>query len=301
MNGLQTSNEVYNFFASVPADQLANDEREVLLRIIVPTDDPTRNKIIKATNSQTKIPPFALKATDPVHWDIEQFLLLKGLYYDRRKNFYKNQGKPQANIVTMTELAQAVLAIKLARPNDARARPGSILDDEDEYKKVFSKIVPLEVYYALFQIMEKVGIYLGKPALTTNEKTNLRFYLAYYAVCKCVRKAKLNNESIIAAPALLTEDEFNSVLPVVQGFYKAAGGNDNAAKGTSFIEAIEIDLLKQYLPQAVAAAKKKVVAQKAAAKKKTSVKKTATKRTMPKGNIQQTVSYFIDRLHVSDA
>lgn len=289
VNGLQTSNEVYKFFSSVPPKQLASDEREILLRIIVPPNDPTRNKIIKATNSQTKIPPFALKATDPVHWDIEQFLLPKGLYYDRRKNYYKNQGKPHASIVTMTELAQAVLAIKLARPNDARARPGSILDDEDEYKKVFSKGIPLELYYALFQIMEIIGTFLGKSILTTNEKTNLRFYLAYYAVCRCVGRVKLNNESIINAPALLTEGELRTALSVAQRLYKAAGGNDNAAKGISFIQAIERDLWERYLPQALATAKKKPASEKTnqkRAKGPATEKKTMPKKTAASGKVR---------------
>lgn len=290
VNGLQTSNEIFNYFSGAPNEKIVTDDREILIRLIVPSDDPTRNKIIKATNSQTKIPPFALKATDPVQWKIEQFLLPKGLYYDRRKNYYKNQGQPQAKIVTIIELAQAVLAIKLARPNDARARPGGILDDENEYRQVFSDQIPLELYYALLKIMESVDDYLANSTLIPNEKTNLRFYLAYYVVCKGVGRAKLNQENIIEASTVITEELLDEALPVIQKFYKAAGGDDNAAKGSSFIEAIDLDLIKHFLPSALPAAKKRLAAKKTqvkkkAPKKKVSAKKVATPKVTTKSKV----------------
>ena len=75
------------------------------------------------------------------------------MYYDRRKNYYKNEGKPRTQIISITELAQAMIAIKLAKPDDTRARPSSIFADDKEYAKVFSHKIPLELYYAVSKLL----------------------------------------------------------------------------------------------------------------------------------------------------
>jgi hypothetical protein len=280
VNGLQTSNEVYNYFSSVSLETLAKEERDILLRIIVPADGKSRDKIIKATNSQTKIPPYALKSTDPVHWDIEQYLKAKGLFYDRRKNFYKNQGKPQAEIVNITELAQAMIAIKLRRPDDARARPSSIIGNEKEYTKIFSRNIPLQLYHAVLQIMDKVTAYFSSNSLIANERTNLRYYVAYYAVCLTCTKAFPNDDDILAASDALTPAILGEVLRIVKAYYEKAGGDDNAAKGTDFLEALSNELLAKYFSES---AKKKAIAKsKAGIKKEQGQSKVAAKVTKVK-------------------
>ena len=76
-------------------------ERSVLIRIIVTEKAEERDRIIKATNFQTSIPPASLRATERLQRDIEEYFLHNGLYYDRRKNYYKNIGKPQDKIVSI--------------------------------------------------------------------------------------------------------------------------------------------------------------------------------------------------------
>ena len=90
VNGLQTSNEIYQYYKRNPG-ALASENRTVLIRIIVPESEEIRDKIILATNNQTNIPKSSLRANDPIHWQIELFFKGRGMYYDRRKNYYKNQ------------------------------------------------------------------------------------------------------------------------------------------------------------------------------------------------------------------
>lgn len=71
VNGLQTSFEIYNYFRY---NRIDNDNRNVLVRVIKAGSEKSRLKVIKATNSQTNIPPASLRATDPIHRDIEDFL-----------------------------------------------------------------------------------------------------------------------------------------------------------------------------------------------------------------------------------
>ncbi len=79
------------------------------------------DRIIEATNSQTRMAPSSLWATRPIHRDIETVFRAAGLYYDRRKTSYRRKGIPLANVVGISELAQSVGAILLQEPDHARA------------------------------------------------------------------------------------------------------------------------------------------------------------------------------------
>ena len=92
VNGLQTSTEIYKYFCTA-IEILNQEKRNILVRVIVPDSEESRDKIILATNSQTNIPKASLRATDSIHRQIEMYLRNRNLYYDRRKNYYKNQGK----------------------------------------------------------------------------------------------------------------------------------------------------------------------------------------------------------------
>ena len=62
VNGLQTSFEIFNYFKT---NKVETDTRSVLIRVVKTKDESSRLKVIKATNSQTNIPPASLRATDP--------------------------------------------------------------------------------------------------------------------------------------------------------------------------------------------------------------------------------------------
>jgi AIPR protein len=63
VNGLQTSFVIFNHFSRVGQ----NDTRNILVRVIRPNDAQSIDKIIKATNSQTQIPPIWLHSTEDIH------------------------------------------------------------------------------------------------------------------------------------------------------------------------------------------------------------------------------------------
>ena len=66
VNGLQTSREIFNYF-SENAEAIRNEKRNVLVRIIKPESEESRDSIIFATNNQTNIPKSSLRVTDPIH------------------------------------------------------------------------------------------------------------------------------------------------------------------------------------------------------------------------------------------
>lgn len=155
VNGLQTSQTIYQALRDLPPNHGAFD-RMVLVRILVTGDDTeTRDKVIRATNRQTSVPEASLRATDAVQRKIEAYFHSEGWYYDRRKNYYRNQSKPIARIVGIPLLAQAVMAMGLSEPDNSRARPSSLLKRDADYKRIFNENVPLAVYLWLAQTQRR--------------------------------------------------------------------------------------------------------------------------------------------------
>jgi hypothetical protein len=166
VNGLQTSQEIYSHFKDRSHQ---NDMRSVMIRVIVPPDAQTTNQITKATNFQTAVTDVMLHATDPIHFDIEDRLKLQGLFYDRRKGEYRQQRKPVDQIVSITALAQAVIAILLQRPDDARARPGSLLKRAETYRQIFEENHNRDVFVAAILIDRQVLGFLEKQTDLTKD------------------------------------------------------------------------------------------------------------------------------------
>ncbi|WP_024605261.1 MULTISPECIES: AIPR family protein [unclassified Pseudoalteromonas] len=238
VNGLQTSTELYRFFASENAH---DDDRSLLVRVIVPENEESRDKIIRATNSQTPIPKASLRATDSIHRDIEDYFKPRGLFYDRRKNFYKNEGKKPADIVSLPFLAQCVMAITMQKPDFARARPSTLLEDNTSYEKLYNKSNDVKSYYIAALLGKKVESFLkSKDALTSSDKNNIKFYITYSVA------ANLTNNKFPAFRALSTVEpkditqeaiirSFDSVLHL----YNELGGGDKLAKGQEMIKQLK--------------------------------------------------------------
>ena len=236
VNGLQTSTEIYNYFRR---SDKTNEERKILAKVMVPTEDESRDRVIKATNSQTPVQAASLRATDKIHRDIEEYLRPKGLFYDRRKNYYKNEGKPREKIVGIPYVAQAVMAIVLRKPDTARARPSSLLKTEENYAKVFDATYPIRLYYVCVEAMRAVEHYLRSPDsnVLPENRNNLRFYVAMHVVAgvgSTIGPKPVAQFDI----AKLDEISIKNSLDYVQSKYLELGGNDKVAKGTALLEAV---------------------------------------------------------------
>ena len=237
VNGLQTSRQIYEHFHS---EGNAEDNRLLLVRVIVTQDEGSRDRIIKATNSQTYIPPASLKATDKIQRDIEQYLKTKGLHYDRRKNYYKNLGKPIATIVSIPQMAQALMAIILERPDTARARPSSLIKREEDYRRLFNADYPIQVYYSCIRLVRLVEAYLkSDPNLEQKDRNNIRFYVALELARELTGEKSPNiNQLAEISEAEVNENLLSAATNRVLVEYNALGATDQIAKGRELLDAI---------------------------------------------------------------
>lgn len=178
VNGLQTSRTIYDSLRDADPNDPALD-RHVLVRIIESDDPKTINKVIRATNRQTPVKEESLRATDEVQLLIDRHMQSEGLYYDRRRNYYRNIGKPRSKIVAVKGLTQALLAIVFSKPDDARARPGDYLKDDDQYATIFNEHAAVQVYPWAFRAQKLVESFLTSiPEMTTSEKNDSRFIVS---------------------------------------------------------------------------------------------------------------------------
>ena len=240
VNGLQTSMEIYNYFSEI-REALESEKRSILLRIIVPDNEESRDQIIFATNNQTNIPKATLRVTDPIHLQIEMYFKSRGLFYDRRKNYYKNQGRKPAEIVGVSFLAQCLITIFLKKPDYARARPSTLLNDEKTYNELYEKNNDLEVFYRVALLGKKIqrNVRSGSD-YSSAEKSDILYYVLYAVIAdvlgkKNITPADIKNLDIDSITDTLIEDIRNRVYEI----YKQHGGNGRVAKSAEFIQYID--------------------------------------------------------------
>lgn len=163
VNGLQTSYSIYNSLKDINFDEF-EDDRSLFVKIIICDQKDIIDRIIRATNSQNAIPSGVLRATDTIQRDIEQFFLSKGYYYDRRKNYYRNLGKPRDKIISINLLSQCIVSLVLPDKNPSRARsnPTILIKKDEDYNSVFGGEYDFQVYLNSVLIFKKVDKELKK-------------------------------------------------------------------------------------------------------------------------------------------
>jgi len=238
VNGLQTSNEIFRYYDKNPE---SDDKRNLLVRVIVPEDEESRDKIIRATNSQTPIPKASLRATDSIHRDIEDYLKPRGLYYDRRKNYYKNEGRKRTEIVSLPFLAQCVMAITMQKPDYSRARPSTLLEDNDSYGRLYNRENDVKSYYIASLIGKRVELFLkSKDLLSSTDKNNIKFYMVY-AVASFITSSQYPGFRALSTvePGSITLELVGKSYDIVWNTYLDLGGGDKLAKGKDLIKDVK--------------------------------------------------------------
>jgi hypothetical protein len=244
VNGLQTSMEIYEHLSHTPKSEAG--KRHAVVRLIQSPETEQQDRIIKATNSQTKIPPQYLWATDELQRDIEQVFRASGMHYDRRKNSWRKLPMSLDKVVGMTELAQAVAATYLQEPDHARARPSRYFKKE-HYNKVFSSRVPMDLYIACATLRKKAELFLKVAESDRRDRNNLLFYLLMAVVCLELKTPRAKGNSIASAKIRdLKNVSFEEALAFVRPLYVKHGSSDNAAKGADMAIELKAMLVSKF-------------------------------------------------------
>lgn len=193
VNGLQTTETIYRHFTN---SKFHDDNRAILIKVILAADDDTRARIIKATNYQNSVDLSALRGLDKIQRDIETYLSDHGWFYDRRKNFYKNEGRPAERIISIPYLASAVRAIVLGDPISKKSRSRQLRNDIN-YNQAFNDAWDLRVYLASIQIIRTIESVLYKSReIGDPPPIALLHFIGYIYVCECLNKTQYSPDEV---------------------------------------------------------------------------------------------------------
>jgi hypothetical protein len=266
VNGLQTSRQIIAYFDdnAPPKD----DPRRILVRVIQNSDEDVRDKIIKATNYQNPMPAESLFTTFRIHKQIESVFQDHNLFYERRRGFWKDQRKPMAQILSVKELMQAVIAVMTDRQDDARGRPlGYISDKEkrwmlfghDDYDDTFIMTeqdvisrppYDIKVYLNCVKLVRRTDQFLTvQPKLTNEDKRNIRFYLVKYLACKAIGSAYCVPGQIATLNAdAMVDSLIDEPFKKVRRLYRLHGGDDDAGRSPDLSSALNKLLIREFSP-----------------------------------------------------
>lgn len=243
VNGLQTSFSIFQYFS-----EDSSDTRAVLVKVIINTDKDIVDSIIASTNYQNMVGPGLLRATDELQRAIENFFILKGYYYDRRKNYYRNRGKQANRIFGIQFTAQAIKAIIGGEPNVARSNPSGLLKSETLYKTIFNKDDNFQGYLNCCLITSWVHAFVLRKK-DTNLGTSLRnfmLHLSWIVAMRIIKSTDVNCAKIASydIESLDLNDfidiSLQTLLNAVESFRKDQPNSDliNIAKSKEFVSSI---------------------------------------------------------------
>ncbi len=168
------------------------------------------------------------------------------MHYDRRKNSWRKLAIKVANVVGITELAQAVGAIYLQEPDQSRARPSRYFKDE-QYKKVFSSKVPIELYVTSAVLKKRAEVFLAAAEPDKQHRNNLLFYILAFAPCFAFSTPRANAKLLTGSNSRdLIEKAFQPAYDAVRPLYLKLGGTDQVAKGPNLVAELKAKMVTDF-------------------------------------------------------
>lgn len=240
VNGLQTTLSIYNFFSSGGQDK---NDRCVLIKIIKSDELDVRDSVIKATNNQTEITVSSLHATDKIQRDIEEILLKRKMYYERKVKYYENQGISPAEIITPLYLASAYVSLVLKLPYQAVSLKQKFMNNPEKYNLVFSAKTDLNIWPQLAMIYKKTDEYLfakkseDKYQKIERFKKFMRHPLAFFTLANKFSTYAFSVSQIIGLDVkTLSDEDFDIAWNVLNQFLDNKVAPKELASASYFIE-----------------------------------------------------------------
>ena len=199
VNGLQTSESIYNYLSEHEDDI---DNRSLLVKIIITDDIDTCKSIIYATNNQTNVNVTALRATDEIQCDIEDILKANGIYYERRTNYYQNQGIEEDSIITPLSLAAGYMCLIYKNPNRASSLKQKFMRNNEKYERIFSPKVNLNLWVSIAKLIKLNDNHLNelKPYVGKNTVKFLKTYrhiVLFLTMSRLLKSFSFQQDAII--------------------------------------------------------------------------------------------------------
>jgi len=218
------------------------------VKVVITEDEELRNRVVRASNLQTAIPPSSFRAADLRQRDIEDFLLSRGWFYDRRKNHHRNMGKPPSRIIGINYLAQAVSAMALQEPDASRGQVSMLVKDDRTYRRIFADAHPAELFHFCASTMKAVDRYAGQSDEWPDEvRKKLRYHAATLLVARQLPKPQSTPIDLTSIFAWTPSDPdlrgaFSQVVESFTRYSRQTGQSlDPASKSQRFTQYLMVE------------------------------------------------------------
>lgn len=210
--------------------------------------------VVSASNSQNPISPALLRASDDLQRKIELHFLNKGFFYDRRKSYYKNQGKPANRIFGIQYTAQAIEAILNFDPASARAKPTSLIKADKSYSRIFNSNVSFDAYLNCCLLGRVVYNYIKAKISGTERGRNRNFmWHAARVLASVLTNTGYYTAAQVASLDLGTVNEdkifeaFGILIKVADKHVESTNENIiNVAKSKKFVDMLNDELESRF-------------------------------------------------------
>ena len=179
VNGSQTIHALYDAYLE-NASKL--EYIDILCRIYETKNSELSTKIAEYTNSQNPVKSRDIRSIDFMQQKLEQELLAKGLYYERKKNQYSDKKKELR--LDAEKTGQVLMTFFNKMPAEAKDQKKLIF--ADKYEDVFNDAINADkvlLAYRLFERIEKAKNVLKERLLREPddfEKESFMLYASYY-------------------------------------------------------------------------------------------------------------------------
>lgn len=249
VNGLQTSYSIGKYFT--PNQE---DNRCVLIKVVKTDTKKTIDTIISASNSQNPVPAVLLRATDEVQRNLETYCLDQGYFYDRRKNFYKNQGKPVSKIISIQSMAQAIESILNYSPANARSKPTTLIKTDTSYKKIFNPELDFGAYLTAALIHKEMTKLINtNDSVEKDLAKNFAYHLSRIIVSLILQKSRYSDHDLCQFDlSLVSHEKLNEsfdLLCKILEEYKLSNPSENIiniSKSNKFVHVINSELAEMF-------------------------------------------------------
>lgn len=220
VNGCQTSNVL------LQKENEVDDTVSLMIKIIESNDASTIADIVRATNRQSAVQDEQFSSTLEILRDLEAYFNARGtghanrLVLERRKGQYRNENIPQARVVDIKELARAISATRMLRPDLASRYVGRLTGEMRD--QVFVKEASEELFYLSCFASYRLRI------LISNKKFDARYSkLRWHILCASwyistrefkqfgVRRAEDAFENLFAANDGVWFDRLRTIVTTV--------------------------------------------------------------------------------------
>ncbi|MFH0070193.1 AIPR family protein [Peribacillus sp. NPDC056705] len=249
VNGLQTSYSIGKYFTPNP-----EDNRCVLIKVVKTETKKTIDTIISASNSQNPVPPVLLRATDEIQRNLEIYCLEQGYFYDRRKNYYKNQGKAANKIISIQSMAQAIESILNFSPANARSKPTTLIKTDSSYNKIFNAKLEFGAYLKAALIHKEVTKLINtNDSIEKDLAKNFAYHLSRIVVSLILQKSRyIDHELSKFDLSLLSQEKLSETYDLLYEILKEYQSSNpseniiNISKSNKFVFSINKKLDEKF-------------------------------------------------------